>query len=97
MLQKSAIVSVHLSVKAYKQGRGQFDRQRLCCPLVDPALGRSPNLTVTHPERQARETKAVVLRSLQRKSNSGLVKIRDVAVALDHLLKSKQDDVSKLF
>lgn len=50
------------------------------------AKGVSDDLK-TAPETSARALKSEVLRSLHPQSNSGMVSMRDVATALDHILK----------
>lgn len=89
VVEKSAIVSVRLSVNAYKKTGNLFDRSK-----TRVWAARRPDITATsysavNSAKLAREQKASVLRSLQGKSNSGLVNMRDVAVALDNLLKNR--------
>lgn len=88
LIQKPTIYSQRLGISAYKNAQMRHPASKKTDPanyttneLVQANLSRKPSKKAT------KELKFSVLRSLQSQSNSGLVNIRDVAVALDRILK----------
>ena len=79
MIEKSPISSVRLGLDAYRKAQGA--RRETAKPVVPPVQAKR------EPSTSVREIRSEILRSLQTRSNSGMVSMRDVAVALDHILK----------
>ncbi len=88
VIEKSPISSMRLGIDAYRKAQGN-PHADLRAPY---ALRRTEKSDISHEEEQvvgasARALKSEVLRSLHPQSNSGMVSMRDVATALDHILK----------
>ena len=89
MIDKPAISSALLGITAYEQAQGRQPAHGLRMQAAGRLKGaRSTHTDPKRSERSSKELKVSVLKSLQTQSNSGMVKIRDVASALDALLKS---------
>ena len=82
------IASIQLGLSAYEAAKGN---------RIRPRSRRSPGSPALHPMKisvpsgmsgkSAKELKVSILKSLQNQSNSGTVRIRDVATALDDVLR----------
>jgi len=76
------IASIQLGLSAYEAAKGN---------RVRPGSRRSSGSPVLQPKKMsgksAKELKVSILKSLQNRSNSGTVRIRDVATALDDVLR----------
>ena len=85
------ISSTLLGVSAYQKASGQSVGRKpmtgakpVVKPVAKPARAKRPVVS----RQSTKEKKISVLKSLQTQSNSGMVKMRDVASALDDLLKT---------
>jgi hypothetical protein len=100
--QTSVISSKLLGVTAYQAAQGhkparKFPAHRaeiIGTPAPQPKHRAAPASTARRPaaaqdDLASKEIKISLLKSLQGRSNSGMVKIRDVASALDSLLKTR--------
>lgn len=88
LIQQPTIFSQRLGISAYKNAQKRHPAREKTDPANyatdDPVQG---NLSREPSKRAKKELKFSVLSSLQSQSNSGLVNIRDVAAALDRILK----------
>lgn len=88
-IQDPITLSKNLCVNAYKKAQSNNPTRRLAAPVsqavAQPTIKRS--LRNAPSKKATKELKVSVLSSLQEQSNAGTVKIRDVAVALDRILK----------
>ena len=88
MIEKPRISSKKLGIHAYERALGRRSAPRPAAPVMSPRHS-APAAHPQRSEKATRELKVSVLKSLQNQSNAGLVKMRDVASALDdHLKKS---------
>lgn len=87
MLEESKIVSAQLSINAYKKASTRVCKPELILSSTICSIDKMKPESAQSSARKAREIKSSVLISLQEKSNSGMVNMREVAVALDHILK----------
>ncbi|WP_353350604.1 hypothetical protein [Aquicoccus sp. SU-CL01552] len=87
-MDRPTIASIHLGLSAYETAMGNRIR-----PKSRRSSGSSPlqpmNISVpsSMSGKSAKELKVSILKSLQNQSNSGTVRIRDVASALDDVLR----------
>lgn len=81
------ISSKLLGVSAYQKASGQ-SVERKPVARARPAAKPAPAQRSVVSRQSTKEKKISVLKSLQTQSNSGMVKMRDVASALDDLLKT---------
>ncbi|GAA6174241.1 hypothetical protein [Sulfitobacter pacificus] len=88
MIQEPITLSQNLCVNAYKQAQSDGTARKLAgpAPRASNAPSESP-IGKTRSKKATKELKVSVLSSLQSQSNAGTVNIRDVAVALDRILK----------
>ena len=87
MKENPAVYSVQQSINAYQRCGSPCARLRfLGSSNLPPSLANSGPLTGRSGVR-IREMKVSVISSLHERSNSGMVNLSDVAIALDHLLK----------
>ncbi|MGC1506748.1 MAG: hypothetical protein WA782_21735 [Sulfitobacter sp.] len=88
MIQEPVTLSQNICVNAYKKAQSNGPARKLAGPVVQPKTEPSPsNAGKVASKKATKELKVSVLSSLQSQSNAGTVKIRDVAVALDRILK----------
>ena len=88
MIHQPAISSQRLGINAYEKAQMRNPVQRSANHAVLPVTApKKDNVGRTPSKAETKELKMSVLKSLQNQSNSGLVNIRDVATALDSLLK----------
>ena len=82
------IASIQLGLSAYEAAKGNRIRPRSRRSSGSPAL---QPMKISVPSsmsgKSAKELKVSILKSLQNQSNSGTVRIRDVATALDDVLR----------
>ncbi|WP_300245097.1 hypothetical protein [Antarcticimicrobium sp.] len=82
------IASIQLGLSAYEAAKGNRIRPRSRRSPGSPAL---QPMKISVPSgmsgKSAKELKVSILKSLQNQSNSGTVRIRDVATALDDVLR----------
>jgi hypothetical protein len=81
------ISSTLLGVSAYQKASGRYVERKPVAAAnqaAKPAPAKRPAVS----RQSTKEKKISVLKSLQTQSNSGMVKMRDVASALDDLLKT---------
>ncbi len=88
VIEKSPISSMRLGIDAYRKAQGN-PHSTLRAPYAVRPTEKSDvsNEAKSAPGTSARALKSEVLRSLHSQSNSGMVSMRDVATALDHILK----------
>ncbi len=87
-INEPSISSQRLGIKAYEKSRMHYPTRKPAHRAVDAMSEQSKvSLGKPLPKRVTKEMKISFLKSLQSQSNSGLVKIRDVAEALDYFLK----------
>ncbi|MDF3415459.1 MULTISPECIES: hypothetical protein [unclassified Sulfitobacter] len=88
MTHQPVTLSQNLCVNAYKKAQSNGAYQSRTGAVVQPVKAQANRAPVTAGSRKTtKELKVSVLSSLQSQSNAGTVKIRDVAVALDRILK----------
>lgn len=82
------IASIQLGLSAYEAAKGNRIRPRSRHSSGSPAL-QPMNIPVPPgmSGKSVKELKVSILKSLQNQSNSGTVRIRDVATALDDVLR----------
>lgn len=76
------LTSKRLGINAYRRTLG-YDR----APTADARANDAADLSSDPVKPSPRALKSEVLRSLHDQSNSGMVSMKDVAYALDHILK----------
>ncbi len=81
-VDKAPLTSKRLGITAYRRAQGYTD-----APRPEP-VNAAPTPEPAEPiSTTPRALKSEVLRSLHDQSNSGMVSMKDVAHALDHILK----------
>jgi len=87
-MDRPEIASIHLGLSAYEAAKGNRLRPRSRLSPGSPALQPMKNaVSPSVSGKSAKELKVSILKSLQNQSNSGTVRIRDVASALDDVLR----------
>ena len=85
MSDLNRISSTRLGIDAYVKATGRR-QPPAAMPKIRPSAPKKPRSPQVD-EGASRTLKASVLSSLHQQSNAGMVSIKDVATALDHLLK----------
>ena len=91
MVEQLPISSMRLGMDAYRKAQGS-QQAALALPKAAHMMAkadRAPKASVKQGP-SVREMKSQVLKSLHTQSNSGMVSMRDVAVALDDMLKRQK-------
>ena len=87
-MDRPTIASIHLGLSAYEAAKGNRIRPRSRLSSGAPALHpKKISVPSSVSGKSAKELKVSILKSLQNQSNSGMVRIRDVASALDDVLR----------
>ena len=91
VVEQSPISSMRLGIDAYRKAQGS-KQAAIALPKAAQATAKPNQATKANlqPGTSVRELKSQVLKSLHTQSNSGMVSMRDVAVALDRILKRQR-------
>ena len=95
-MQHARISSLYLGISAYEAAKGGRSASKQSSKAVHPPIEvRAAPKKLVASEQQQKEMKLAVLKSLHNQSNSGMVRIRDVASALDAHFKNKLSKKTK--